>query len=96
MKKETIKERVEKIEKLSKEIEKQRSFVDHMFRRLKGVIKYKDKVINFGSMRQVGEYHWRYLTLDPKLTAKVVHVIEDDLIEKEKELAKLLGMEETK
>lgn len=94
MRKETIKERVEKIEKLNKEIEKQRSFVDHMLRRLKGVIKYKDKTIKFGSLRNGG--HWRYITLDPKLTARVVHVIEDDLVEKEKELAKLLGVEETK
>lgn len=92
MGKREFQERVDRIEKLNKEIEKQRSFVDHMFRRLRGVIKYKDKTIKFGSMREAG--HWRYIILDPKLTAKVVHVIEDDLIEKEKELAKLLGMED--
>ena len=62
-----------------------------MFRRTKGIIKFKDRVIKFGSLSQ-GE-HWNHLTLDTKLTTKVVEVIENDMIEKEKELAELLGVD---
>lgn len=92
MSKREIQERVEKIEKLNNEIKTTRSFINHMIRQNRGVLSFKNGILKFRS--RTDEQYWHHKILNPKLTTKVLEVVENDLLEKEKELAKLLGMEE--